>query len=110
MRHPLLLLFVFTTLSASVFAQKKSKAATASSTDVADSVYFSPVKYRLIGPFRGGRADAVSGSLKNKNTFYFGATRGGLLKTMDGGNNWKNVSDGNFGGGIGAHAVRPDDA
>jgi len=74
-----------------------------------DSIYFAALKYRLIGPFRGGRADAVSGSLKNRNTFYFGATGGGLWKTMDGGSNWKNVSDGYFGGGVGAVAVAPSD-
>src|SRR6201991_1267443 len=74
-----------------------------------DSVYFAAMKYRLIGPFRGGRADGVSGSLKNKNTFYFGATGGGLWKTMDGGSNWKNVSDGYFGGGVGAVAIAPSD-
>ncbi|HLZ86060.1 MAG TPA: hypothetical protein VKQ52_02415, partial [Puia sp.] len=39
-----------------------------------DSLFYAPLKYRLIGPFRGGRADAVSGSLTNKHTFYFGAT------------------------------------
>src|ERR1700738_2707390 len=108
MRHSLLLFFILASFSASVFAQKKASTP-AASTDAADSIYFSPMKYRLVGPFRGGRADAVSGSLKNKNTFYFGATGGGLWKTMDGGNNWKNVSDGFFGGGIGAVAVAPSD-
>jgi photosystem II stability/assembly factor-like uncharacterized protein len=74
-----------------------------------DSAFYSPLKFRLIGPFRGGRADAVSGSLTNKHTFYFGATGGGLWKTTDGGSNWKNVSDGWFGGGVGAVAVAPSD-
>jgi photosystem II stability/assembly factor-like uncharacterized protein len=84
------------------------KSAPAKASAPADSAYFAALKYRLIGPFRGGRADAVSGSLKNKNTFYFGATGGGLWKTMDGGSNWKNVSDGYFGGGVGAIAVAPN--
>ncbi|MBS1604089.1 MAG: glycosyl hydrolase [Bacteroidetes bacterium] len=83
--------------------------ATAGQAQKTDSIYFAALKYRLIGPFRGGRADAVSGSLKNRNTFYFGATGGGLWKTMDGGSNWKNVSDGSFGGGVGAVAVAPSD-
>jgi len=74
-----------------------------------DSSFFASLKYRLIGPFRGGRADAVCGSLTNKNTFYFGATGGGLWKTTDGGSNWKNVSDGFFGGGVGAVAIAPSD-
>jgi photosystem II stability/assembly factor-like uncharacterized protein len=86
-------------------AQKKAVAA----SDPVDSIYFSALKFRLVGPFRGGRADAVSGSLTDRNTFYFGATGGGLWKTTDGGSNWKNVSDGFFGGGVGAVAVAPGD-
>src|SRR6266481_4295646 len=74
-----------------------------------DSIYFSTTKYREIGPFRGGRSGAVAASYKNKNTFYFGATGGGVWKTMDGGNNWKNISDKYFGGSIGAIAVAPSD-
>jgi photosystem II stability/assembly factor-like uncharacterized protein len=74
-----------------------------------DSVLFSKVKYRLVGPFRGGRVAAVTGSYKNRNTFYFGATGGGVWKTMDGGSNWKNISDKYFGGTIGAVAVAPSD-
>jgi len=85
-------------------AQKKAAAA-----DPTDSIYFSALKFRLVGPFRGGRADAVAGSLTDKNIFYFGATGGGLWKTTDGGSNWKNVSDGFFGGGVGAVAVAPSD-
>jgi hypothetical protein len=56
--------------------------------------FFKNLEYRLIGPFRGGRSAAVAGSFKNKNTFYFGATGGGVWKTTDGGNNWTNISDG----------------
>ena len=61
---------------------------------------FSKVKYRLVGPFRGGRSAAVAGSYVNNNTFYFGATGGGLWKTTDGGSNWKNLSDKKIGGNI----------
>ncbi len=73
----------------------------------ADSILFSQLKYRLIGPFRGGRSAAVTGSFKNKNTFFFGATGGGVFKTTDAGNNWKNISDKFFGGSIGAIAIAP---
>lgn len=66
-------------------------------------------KYRMIGPFRGGRSAAVAGSYKNRNTFYFGATGGGVWKTNDGGSNWINISDKYFGGSIGAVAVAPSD-
>ena len=74
-----------------------------------DSVFFSKVKYRLVGPWRGGRSAAVAGSFKNKNTFYFGATGGGVWKTTDAGSNWKNISDKYFGGSIGAVAVAQSD-
>ena len=74
-----------------------------------DSLLFSKVKYRNIGPYRGGRSGAVTGDLKNKNTFYFGSTGGGVWKTIDGGSNWKNISDKYFGGSIGCVAVAPSD-
>jgi photosystem II stability/assembly factor-like uncharacterized protein len=74
-----------------------------------DSILLTKMNYRLIGPWRGGRSGAVAGSYKNKNTFYFGATGGGVWKTGDGGSNWKNISDKYFGGSIGAVAVAPSD-
>ncbi|NDE77846.1 MAG: glycosyl hydrolase, partial [Chitinophagaceae bacterium] len=72
-----------------------------------DPALFGGVKYRLIGPFRGGRSAAVVGALQARNTFYFGATGGGVWKTTDGGSNWKNSSDGFFGSSIGAIAIAP---
>ena len=74
-----------------------------------DSMYFSKVKYRSIGPFRGGRSGAVAGDYSQKNTFYFGATGGGVWKTIDAGSNWKNISDKFFGGSIGAVTIAPSD-
>jgi len=102
------LFFLIILLPAILVAQQRTTQRS-TTIDPTDSTYFAALKYRLIGPFRGGRADAVSGSLKNKNTFYFGATGGGLWKTTDGGSNWKNVSDGFFGGGVGAVAVAASD-
>lgn len=102
MRTVLLLASLF--LVSDSFAQKKVRPAT-----VQDEVFFSKMKYRLVGPFRGGRSGAVAGSYKNKNIFYFGATGGGVWKTSDGGSNWKNISDKYFGGSIGAVAVAPAD-
>lgn len=95
----LLLLFIAT----AAWAQKKGETATESDP------FLSNVKYRAIGPFRGGRSAAVAGSYQAKNTFYFGATGGGVWKTTDGGSNWKNISDKYFGGTIGAVAVAPSD-
>src|SRR5436190_1012690 len=88
--------------------QKTATPAPAATTNEEDQL-FKNVKYRLIGPFRGGRSGAVAGSYKNKNTFYFGATGGGVWKTTDGGSNWMNVSDKYFGSTIGAVAVAPSD-
>ena len=51
-------------------------------------------RWRCIGPFRGGRVVAVSGSYSEPNTFYFGATAGGIWKTIDAGLYWRPGSDG----------------
>ncbi|WP_295791767.1 hypothetical protein [Mucilaginibacter sp.] len=87
------------------FGQQKSK--TIPQQKTTDSIYYSTTKYREIGPFRGGRSGAAAGSYKSKNTFYFGATGGGVWKSIDGGANWKNISDKYFGGTIGSVAVAP---
>ncbi len=57
------------------------------------SAYFNGMKYRVIGPFRGGRSTAIAGSSQRKNEYYFGATGGGLWKTVDGGFSWAPVTD-----------------
>jgi photosystem II stability/assembly factor-like uncharacterized protein len=88
-------------------AQKKQKSVPAINED---SILLSKTKYRLVGPFRGGRSGTVAGDYKDKNTFYFGATGGGVWKTEDGGSNWKNISDKTFGGSIGSVAVSPSNS
>jgi photosystem II stability/assembly factor-like uncharacterized protein len=103
MRKMLLIFSTFIFIQS--FAQKKASVSPNNNEDV----FFSKMKYRLIGPFRGGRSGAVAGSYEDKNTFYFGATGGGVWKTTDGGSNWKNISDKYFGGTIGAVAVAPSD-
>src|SRR5690348_7541313 len=52
-----------------------------------------PLQWRSIGPYRGGRADAVTGVASQPLVFYYGATGGGVWKTTDGGINWEVVSD-----------------
>lgn len=104
MKRFLLLLLLFPLVN--LQAQKKSMTSTA---DEASVNMLTNVKYRLVGPWRGGRSGAVAGGFTNKNTFYFGATGGGVWKTIDGGSNWKNISDKYFGGTIGAVAVAPSD-
>jgi photosystem II stability/assembly factor-like uncharacterized protein len=63
------------------------------------------LKWREIGPYRGGRSAAVTGIPQDRETFYFGSTGGGVWKTTNGGGHWSNVSDGYFGGSIGAVTV-----
>src|SRR5262245_62851819 len=59
------------------------------------------VRYRLVGPFRGGRSAAVTGVPGKPQLFYFGSTGGGVWRTTDGGAGWGNIADGFFGGSIG---------
>lgn len=70
-----------------------------------DDKLYNALEWRSIGPYRGGRSAAVTGVPGNSNLFYFGATGGGVWRTKDGGQNWENISDGYFGGSIGAVAV-----
>jgi len=69
-----------------------------------DTLYNS-LEWRCIGPWRGGRSCAVTGVPGKPNLFYFGSAGGGVWQTQDGGNNWENISDGYFGGSVGAVAV-----
>lgn len=71
---------------------------------------FNDIKYRCIGPSRGGRVTAVAGHASQSGTFYMGATGGGVWKTIDYGRIWFNVSDGYFEtGSIGAIQVADSD-
>src|SRR5215467_10335550 len=70
---------------------------------------FASLRYRQIGPFRGGRSAAVTGVPGKPLLFYFGSTGGGVWKTADGGATWQNISDGYFGGSIGSVAVSDSD-
>jgi photosystem II stability/assembly factor-like uncharacterized protein len=57
-------------------------------------VLWGNLKYRMIGPERGGRVTAVTGVPSQPFTFYMGSTGGGIWKTVDAGHNWTNLSDG----------------
>ena len=67
--------------------------------------YYDAIQWRNIGPFRGGRSAAVTGVPGKANLFYMGSTGGGIWKTSDAGNTWKNMTDGYFGGSVGSIAV-----
>ena len=75
---------------------------------ISESNYES-LKYRSIGPHRGGRSSAVTGVPGKPNLFYFGSAGGGIWKTVDGGVTYENISDGFFGGSIGSVSVSKSD-
>jgi photosystem II stability/assembly factor-like uncharacterized protein len=70
-----------------------------------DEALYGALEYRNLGPYRGGRSAAVTGVPGRPSTYYFGGAGGGVWKTTDGGQTWKNISDDFFGGSIGAVAV-----
>ncbi|MEO0973302.1 MAG: glycosyl hydrolase, partial [Pseudomonadota bacterium] len=74
-----------------------------------DSALYDAIEYRLIGPYRGGRSATATGVPGDRDTYYFGSSGGGVWKTSDGGTKWRNVSDGFFGGSVGAVAVSESD-
>ena len=84
--------------------------AAAQPAPVVDPVFLESMKYRNIGPFRGGRVTAVSGVPQQMHTFYMGSTGGGVWRTEDAGQTWRNLTDGQLkSGSIGAIAVAPSD-
>ncbi len=88
--------------------QSSSASATLATTDI--NAYFKSVKWRSIGPFRGGRSVATSGVIGDMTTHYMGTTGGGVWKTSDAGVTWNNISDGYFTtGSVGAIAVSESD-
>jgi photosystem II stability/assembly factor-like uncharacterized protein len=97
-----------TLISGAAFASKRPEPAAKPSPSLSDEL--GGLEFRNIGPFRGGRVTAVAGVIGSPMTFYFGATGGGVWKTVDGGDHWAPVSDGFFRtGSIGAIAVAASD-
>jgi len=88
---------------APVTAQKTTKG-TSAKVKYDESLY-DAVKWRNLGPHRGGRSAAVAGVAGKPNLYYMGAAGGGVWKTEDGGQTWNNITDGYFGGSIGAVTV-----
>lgn len=108
-------------ISLPMFAQTKPKSAkagakqaVAQATDSTAKSTSDPIlrgmQWRLVGPFRGGRAVAVTGDPVERRTFYMGAVDGGVWKTSDAGTTWRNITDGvSTIASVGAIAVAPSD-
>ena len=106
-----ILLFIFSfAMQGNVYAKKKHSIKKELKTALLPKNLFSALRYRSIGPFRGGRSVAVAGNAKYPRTFYFGGAAGGVWKTTNGGITWRNVSDKYFKtAAVGAIAVAPSD-
>ncbi len=75
-----------------------------------DSNPLKDLRFRQIGPFRGGRSIAAAGVASEPKTFYFGSVGGGIWKTTDAGVNWRPIADGQIKtGDVGALAVSESD-
>jgi photosystem II stability/assembly factor-like uncharacterized protein len=94
-----------TQLSAQAGVATPSTRSSSTAQPAYDSSAFAGLRWREIGPFRGGRSVAVAGSAARPMEYYFGTTGGGVFKTTDGGMTWAATTDKYFGGAIGAIAV-----
>ncbi len=105
MKYIQLFLIVILIIPSSADAQRRRSRQAPAPPPVHDSL-FHGLKWRNIGPFRGGRSVASSGVVKEPMTYYMGSTGGGVWKTTDDGITWTNISDGHFKTGtVGAIAV-----
>ncbi|MES2647076.1 MAG: glycosyl hydrolase [Bacteroidota bacterium] len=105
----LALFFVMQQLPAQTKPAKKIVTQTAETKNTTDS-NFKSIKWRNIGPFRGGRSVTATGVVGNPLVYYMGTTGGGVWKTYDAGGTWQNISDGFMKtGSVGAVSVSESD-
>lgn len=104
------LVILFSSLGATIgFAQSKARAGEKPATAAPqfDQNLVRGMKWRLVGPFRGGRVLAVEGTMDEPNVYYMGAVAGGVWKTIDGGHRWEPLFDRQSVSSIGSIAVAP---
>src|SRR6187455_2789589 len=77
------------------------------SSQTLDSTYFNSMKWRMIGPHRGGRTVGACGVVQQPNTFYIGVNNGGIWKTTDYGRTWNPIFDDQPTGSVGDVIVAP---
>ena len=108
MRHRWLMVsFLVTGILAASFGGLRS--ASAADPSSYDASWFQGMKWRLIGPFRGGRTLAVIGVRNQPNVYYFGSVSGGVWKTVDGGETWTPLTDKEPISSIGSIAISDSD-
>lgn len=109
MKRLSLLVLIVTILSFDAESQRRKKTASPSYTPI-DTTLYQGLKWRNIGPFRGGRSVASAGVVTDPMTYYMGSTGGGIWKTTDAGMRWKNISDGQLKTGtVGAIGISESD-
>ncbi|MEO0332643.1 MAG: glycosyl hydrolase, partial [Bacteroidota bacterium] len=93
-----------------ITAQRQKKSKSSESKVQFEEKYYDALHWRNIGPFRGGRSTTATGVVGQPQTYYFGATGGGVWKTTNAGHSWNNISDGFFKtGSVGSVAVSESD-
>src|SRR5437870_9246357 len=88
---------------------RSAQSPTQTASGTIDEKLFNGMRWRQVGPFRGGRALTIEGVVGEPDTYYFGAVAGGVWKTTDGGANWAPLFDKQPISSIGAIAVAPSD-
>lgn len=98
-------LFLYILINNILFAQQSK----VNSSLAFDPAIYEGIKWRELGPFRGGRSGTVTGVKGKPNLYYFGGVGGGVWRSNDAGQTWGNISDGFFGGTVGAISVAESD-
>ncbi len=107
LRHKLLSVFVLAAAAFSTAAQPTPRPPMLPNVDAS---LFKALRYRLVGPSRGGRVTTVTGVPSQPKTFYMGVASGGLFRTTDGGATWVPITDGKVPlGSTGSVAVADSD-